>query len=213
MPTILRGVTIVEGLPRTQGQEIRMLEDLLVMADFQCEPKRCYTRSLFLRTLFETKHRFLHISAHGDGEELEIGGKRTQIVTCEHMQAYLKCNGLRKPLRSHLVTLSSCADISNVFVGDFHKVTGVTAVLSPMSTIDFADSAMFSMLFYYSLAFSPSLSRLSREKIDDQEINTTGRISQFIDSFQRAKIAYLGVGGRGAHRLFYWHGDEQGMVT
>ena len=76
-----------------------------------------------------------------------------------------------------------------------HKHTCATAIITPLASLDFDESALFAMMFYFTLLAPAG----RRKKHKDAE-----RLAQYIDSFNRTKAAYLNVGGTGAHRLDYW---------
>ena len=216
MPVNLNpSLRIIEGIrPGKRGQDARMIGEFLKMAEWKCQIKDLTANSKdpkgeFLRSLLKTKSRFIHISAHGGEAEISLEDRKQTKINIDDITAFCGRKGVaRKPLKHRFLTLSACGHISNNFVIKLNKVTSVTAVISPLTPVHFSESALFSTLFYFSLARFPHLSLLSVDQTDDTETTTEGRVAQYIDSFQKAKVAYLTVGGTGAHRLDYWWGDE-----
>ena len=139
-----------------------------------------------------TPPRYIHISAHGDGDSLDIGRGE---ITAKKIQ--------KNPgsLKDQLITISACSRLSGRLVGAFLN-KGASAVISPSAEIDFDESSIFTAIFYFALSKCPNLSDNSRKGGDDST-RTPERLAQFIDTFQRAKQAYLGLGGAGAHCLEY----------
>ena len=203
-----RSVTIIEGIPKgtKEGREIRILDEFFnKMIEFKskCKLRQCETKSDFVKALRESDSRFLHISAHSNGERLVIGRKEIFVEAADLKVCKLK---------NRFLTISACGHISTKFVQQLHSETKVTAVILPMATVGFAESALFTSIFYFTLARARGLSQLS-EVADSDETDTSFRLAQYIDAFQRAKIAYLGTGGNGAHRLFYWYERNLNTVT
>lgn len=206
---------IIEGIHSAKrGQDARMIGEFLKMAEWKCHIKDLTRKSdnpkeVFLRFMLKTKSRFLHISAHGGEAGISLEDPKKTKLDIDDFKEFCRRKGMeREPLKHRFVTLSACGHISNNFVVKLNKVTSVTAVISPLTPIHFSESALFSTLFYFSLARFPNLSLLSVDQTDDTETKTEGRIAQYIDSFQKAKVACLTVGGAGAHRLDYWWGGD-----
>lgn len=200
-----RSVTIIEGISKEtkEGREGKILDEYFnKMIEFKskCETHQCETKSDFVKALKESNSRFLHISSHGNKEGLEIGQKH-----------FIKAADLKEcKLRNRFLTISACGHISTKFVQQLHSKTKITAVILPMAKVAFAESMLFTSIFYFSLARAPRLSQIS-EVDDSGETTTSSRLAQYIDAFQRAKMSYLGIGGNGAHRLFYWY--ERSLIT
>ena len=169
------------------------------MIEFRHKTIRCKSKSQLTEALGKPA-RYFHISAHGDGKNLYVKDKRID-------PASLDCS-----LKESFVTLSACATISADFVTRLRKSTRVSAVISPMASVGFGESALFAALFYFSLAQAPKLSAISRLG-DAEEAQLPGRLAQYIDAFQKSKHAYNHAGGTGAHRLFYWYGRQRVVVT
>lgn len=186
-----RKVVLVECIPKKDGQDARMLDEFLKMINFDREKSRCKTADEMSKAL-DGKARYYHVSAHGDGEALYVGEMRVDLCSLHHS------------LLGSFVTLSSCANMSAKVITRLHKSTKVSAVISPMASVGFGESALFATLFYFTLAQSPKLSGISRDG-EDSETKIDGRLAQYIDAFQKSKYAYAHAGGAGAHRLFYWY--------
>ena len=211
-----RKVRIIEGIsPRDEGQEKPILDEFLKMmsvprdsisVDNRYEKEKL--KNDFLYKLFRKgKNRYIHISAHGDGDSLVIGSNKGRIASedvlkCQHItcQSTVRQKNLskksldKKPLDGSLITLSACGNLLGNFAEALHK-RGASAVIRPLNSIYFPESAMFVMLFYFILR-----SRLAdgrRKKVEEC-------IAEYIDTFQTAKIHYLNMGGTGTHRLDYW---------
>ena len=213
--SLSRSVRIIEGIaPKKNGQDARLLGEFLTMAGWDFVISKTYRKSktnrrLFLNALFKTSDRFLHISCHGDENGLSLEDPENTTIGVKDVKDYLKKRGLgAEPLAHRFITLSACGHVSGSFVKQLHNVTKVTAVISPLAPVEFSESALFSTMFYFSLAQAPKLSVLSRRRSDSTEVKTAGRLAQYIDAYQKTKIAYLELGGTGAHRLDYWWENE-----
>lgn len=197
-----------------------MLKEFLKMTDWSYEIRNVFRSSAsknkrkFMKNFLERNDRFIHISAHGIDNGLSLEDPNETEITIDDIDAYAKKTTKRKQILEHkFVTLSVCGQISNGFTVRLHDITSVTAVISPLAPVSFAESALFSVLFYFSLSQSPKLSNRSMPKTDASDIRTPGRIAQYIDAYQRTKISYLGIGGTGAHRLDYWWENEHVIVN
>ena len=209
---------IIEGIRSgTKGQDARMIGEFLKMAKWPCEIKKVTkppkppkdNKEVFLRYFLRSKNRFIHISAHGGKDSLSLEDRCKTNITVDDIQRFCEKNSVSsESLKHRFVTMSACGHISNSFAIKLNEITSVTAVVSPLTPIHYSESALFSTMFYFSLARFPHLSRHSMDKTDETETKTSGRIAQYIDSFQMAKLAYLTIGGTGAHRLDYWWGDK-----
>lgn len=216
MPTkIRRSLCIIEGIRSGDaGQDARMIGEFFQVVQWKCQIRDLTENSDnpkndFLRFLLKAKSRFIHISAHGGKTGISLGDHKKTKIDINDIKKFCRRKGVaRDPLKHRFVTLSACGHISNNFVVKLNEATSVTAVISPLTPIHFSESALFSTLFYFSLARFPKLSLHSVDQTDDAETRTEGRIAQYIDSFQKAKMAYLTIGGTGAHRLDYWWGDD-----
>lgn len=210
------GVRIIEGIrsgKNSEGQDARMLGEFLKMAGRQPNVCKVYKfrkdeKRQFLSALLNSKHRFLHISAHGDRTGFLLQDKNETEITAADIQDYCRKHVSRTrpytPLHKKFVTISSCGHVSAEFVMKLHESTGVTAVISALAPIGFSDSALFSSLFYFSL-FSYLYTK--------QPKKLSERVALYVDAYQRTKLAYLGIGGSGSHRLDYWWNTEHVVVN
>ena len=192
-------VALIECTTKSEGQDARILTELLKMIGFRYDNIRCKDKEQLAKAL-DQPARYFHISAHGDGKRLDVNGEPVGPDS-------LSCS-----LLGSFVTLSVCATISADFITRLHESTRVSAVISPLASVGFGESALFSTLFYFSLAQAPKLSAISRRG-DADETQLPGRLAQYIDAFQKSKHAYSHAGGTGAHRLFYWHRGQSVVVT
>ena len=71
-------------------------------------------------------------------------------------------------------------------------------MISPLSDVHFSESALFWMVFYFSLLGPRS---------DTTTPDDDAPFARIVDAFNRSKTAYLSVGGTGAYRLDYWFDD------
>ena len=190
-----------------------MLGEFLKMAGRQPNVCKVYKfrkdeKRQFLSALLNSKHRFLHISAHGDRTGFLLQDKNETEITAADIQDYCGKHVSRTrpytPLHKKFVTISSCGHVSAEFVMKLHESTGVTAVISALAPIGFSDSALFSSLFYFSL-FSYLYTK--------QPKKLSERVALYVDAYQRTKLAYLGIGGSGSHRLDYWWNTEHVVVN
>ena len=198
-------VRLIEAISKKDvGQEAVISSEIMKMAGMKSEVKEVDgpdARKAFFRALFKGKPRYIHISAHGDGDSLTVGKEK---ITAADIQKH------EGSLEHQLITISACSKLSGHLVGAFFEKEAA-AVISPTAEIDFDEAALFSALFYFALSKCPKLSDNSRRGGRDSTF-TSARVSQFIDTFQRAKQAYLGLGGAGAHYLEYSFGSERRYV-
>ena len=198
-------IVLIEGISEDdKGQEMPILREFFGMLGWQCEPRRAHglasakdNRAAFLEALLETESRFVHLSAHGSGSDLTVDryAPNEAKVNLRHIKNFRRKKGLRAPLSGRFVTISACGDIAPSFALGLHEHAGATAVITPLASLDFDESALFAMMFYFTL-----LAPVGRDEVHRR----AERLAQYIDSFNRTKTAYLGVGGTGAHRLDYW---------
>ena len=198
---------IIEGVSADdRGQDAPIQEEIAKMTGMKYEvieiddgdPVR-----QFLSTLFSDRPRFIHISAHGDGDSIDVGPNGSEVDSCD-----IENNG--GSLKGQFITLSACSSLSGRFVQALHK-KGASAVVSPTMAVPFDESAIFATMFYFSLSRCPGLSEASPAPVES-DTTTSARISQYVDTFQRTKIGYLGLGGSGAHRLSYVHAGVRECV-
>lgn len=213
--SLSRSIRIIEGIaPKKNGQDAKLLGEFLTMAGWDFSISKTYRKSnrnkrIFLDALFQTNNRFLHISSHGSKNGLALEDPNETTIDVKDIQSYLKKKSLgSQPLSNRFVTLSACGHVSGNFIKNLHEITSVTAVISPLAPLEFSESALFSTMFYFSLAQAPKLSVLSRRGSSSTEVKTAGRLAQYIDAYQKTKVAYLELGGTGAHRLDYWWEKE-----
>ncbi|MDE0364382.1 MAG: hypothetical protein OXP09_02290 [Gammaproteobacteria bacterium] len=207
-------IVLIEGISDTdRGQEMPILKEFFGMLDWECKPRKAHglasakhNRAAFLEALLQTKSRFVHVSAHGSGSDLTVDryAPNEARTNLRDIMDFCQTKGLRAPLSGRFVTISACGDIAPSYALGLHKHAEVTAVITPLASLDFHESALFTMMFYFTLLAPPG-----RKKVR----NRSERLAQYIDSFNRTKIAYLNVGGSGAHRLDYWWRGEHTTIN
>ena len=165
--SLTRSLRIIEGIsPNENGRDAPMLKEFLKMTDWDYEicnvfrssksSKKSSNKRKFLKNFLERKDRFIHISAHGIDDGLSLGDTNETNITIDDIKAHTK-KTKKRILEHKFITLSVCGKISNGFTVRLHETTSVTAVVSPLSPVSFAESALFSVLFYFSLSqFPPS---------------------------------------------------------
>jgi len=207
-------VRLIETISPKEGQDAIVLSELLKMAGWASSrheitgKTKKQQKEWFLNKLLLGKDRFIHISAHGSADGGLIVGDKSVEVSGKDIAEYCKAKTSdSKPLKGRFVTLSACGEISGRLPLDLNEAAGVTGVISPLVEVGFAETAVFMVLFYFALAKYPKLSDFSSSS-DKAQTRTSRRIAHYIDSFQKAKLAYLGIGGTGAFRLNYWWEDE-----
>ena len=209
-------VSIIEGIKSgkgSEGQDARMLGEFLKMIGREPDVCEAYkakkaSRDNFLNVFLDSDFRFLHVSSHGDKRGFRLQDLNKTKINSDDIREY--CKGKEtakrpyKPLRKKFLTISACGHVSGDFVNELHRWTGVTAVISALAPVWFADSALFSSLFYFSLF---------KDMDATKPENLSQRIAMYVDAYQRTKAAYLSIGGIGAHRLDYWWNDEHIIVN
>ena len=193
-----------------------MLGEFLKMADIKTRICKIYesrknTKSRFLKDLLRSNARFLHISAHGNKNGFSLQDKGETKITAKSIQNYCtkRTSGSRpfNPLHKKFVTISACGHVSAEFVKKLHGSTRVTGVISALAPLGFADSALFASLFYFSLF------KESEDFNDLKDLKFSELVALYVDAYQRTKVAYLSIGGAGAHRLDYWWNAEHVVVN
>ena len=203
-------VVLIEGISADdQGQEMPILSEFFLMLKWHCDPRDASgqgspekNKTSFLKALLRTQSRFIHVSAHGSGSDLTLDqrGPNEANIELDDIKGYCRKRKLCDPLSGRFITISACGDIAPSFALGLHEHAGATAVITPLASLEFHESALFAMMFYFTL-----LAPRERKK----KHKVAGRLSQYIDSFNRTKTAYLSVGGTGAHRLdYWWHGEH-----
>ena len=194
---------IIEGVSADdRGQDAPIQEEIAKMTRMDHEVIEIDEEDAvgqFLSMLFSGRPRFIHISAHGDGNAIEVGPNGSEVDWCG-------IESSSGSLKGQFITLSACSSLSGRFAQALHK-KGASAVVSPTMVVSFDESAIFAAMFYFSLYRCPGLSEASPAAVESDK-TTSARISQYVDTFQRTKAGYLGLGGKGAHRLSYSHGGE-----
>ena len=209
-----RQIVLIEGISTSdEGQELPILREFFQMLGWDCDPREAYShgspkknKAAFLKALLRSRSRFIHVSAHGSGSDLTVDqeGEHEAAINLDDIKNYLQKRKLRAPLDGRFITISACGDIAPSFALGLHQHAGATAVVTPLASLDFDESALFAMMFYFTLLAPPG-----RKK----KHNAGEHLSQYIDSFNRAKTAYLSVGGSGAHRLDYWWKQEHVTIN
>jgi hypothetical protein len=198
-----RSVRIIETiLTGDSGQDIRVLRDLIKMVGFTVNPILMTgktTRDSFIKKLIYGNERYVHVSAHGDSDGFYIHGHRRIHVGIDHISQEIGGESEQNPLKDRFLTVSACGDPSLKFWKEFHRFTGVCAIVAPMGEVGFDESAMFYASFYFALLRYPG---------SDKSQKTHQRLTSFIDTFQRTKGAYLALGGNGGYRLCFWWGGD-----
>ncbi len=210
----IKQITLIEGISEDdRGRDMPILREFFRMLGWNCVVQDATgkrpqaNKEKFLDELLRTQSRFIHVSAHGSGSDLTLdqGGVGPAEIKLSDIRSYREKKELPKhPLSERFLTISACGDIAPSFALGLHQHAGATAVISPLASLDFHESALFAMMFYFT-PLTPSNRKESHK--------TSERISQYIDSFNRTKVAYLSVGGSGAHRLDYWWRKEHVTVV
>ena len=214
MPKVKKRLRIVEAISKrgNPGQEKPILEEFLKMVGMKYESlavdnrnKQDKLKQDFLEKLLfggkDDRYRYIHISAHGDGDSLCLGPEKDCEITSADVRThnYSRCE---KPLAESLITVSACGSLLGGFPKALHQ-RGAIAVVRPLNEINFSESAMFIILFYFMLR--------QRHVLDEGKKSSDERIAEYVDVFQRTKMSYLNIGGTGTWRLDYW--IRQGKKT
>ena len=207
MPTPKKQLKIIEAISTrgNPGQEKPILEEFLKMVELGYESLSVDNRKTgetlkkdFLdKLLFGKKrrgYRYIHISAHGDGDSLIIGPEQDCYVTSDDVRSHRR-NDRKRPLDGSLITVSACGSLLGRFPTALCE-RGANAVIRPLSEVDFPESAMFTILFYFMLS--------RRDGLGEDELEETERVAAYVDIFQRTKMSYLNMGGTGTWRMDYW---------
>jgi hypothetical protein len=194
--SIKRALRMIETVPSGEGQEVEILHQFVRdMLEYPVEKLPRVTgrtrKADFVELLVGGPELHRHVSSHGNGQGLYLHGRRGTVVRAEDLQR--GCQG--KPLKGRFLTVSACGEPTVDYWNSLHECSGVEAIIAPMAAVSFSDSALFYMAFYFALFRLPD----ARDKKETPE-----RLSDFIDTFQRVKSSFLGLGGRGAFRLLFW---------
>lgn len=202
------GVLLIEAIPRSEGlKEIESLFHILKMTNFPPRSKEITEKNSkeeFIKLVATSKRRYVHISSHGDESGFYINGNIP--VTIDDFKDYNKENEnvLEGAMEGRFLTISACGTISDEFLKNLHELLKFEAVISPMNVVNFDESAIFFINFYF------NLSRLSRSI---RAVGKDIKLVDFIDTFQKTKIGYLLQGGLGGMRLLYTNGEHGRLVT
>lgn len=206
-------IVLIEGISTDdRGQELPILSEFFQMLKWDYDPCDVFgqgspdrNKAAFLKALLNNRSRFIHVSAHGSGSDLTLEryGQDEADIGLDDIKAYCR-EQVAAPLSGRFITISACGDIAPSFALGLHKHAKATAVITPLASLDFHESALFAMMFYFTL-LAPG-GRKKNHKASE-------RLAQYIDSFNRTKAAYLSVGGSGAHRLDYWWHDDHVTIS
>lgn len=204
-----RSVRIIDAiLEKEPGRDIKVLPELIRMTGFKVEEVSLggkTSKDELIKSLLNGDNRFIHLSCHGDKDGFYFNGNRQTHVGISDIEKQIQKSDFKKlPLNKKFLTVSACGSLNQEFWKNMNEITGVSCVVAPMGTIDFADSSFFYSAFYFSLFKHPSCSK--RRQTDE-------RIMDYVDTFQKVKSAYLALGGFGAFRLtFWWDGEMKEII-
>lgn len=206
------GILLIETITESEGmEEINSLQNILKMAKFPSKKKRITEGNdvdefIKLFSLEDSKKRYIHISSHGGKNGFSIQGSKRTSVTINDFENYnKKYDGvLMKSMEGRFLTISACGSISDEFLKNLHKLLQFEAVISPMNEVNFDESAIFFINFYF------NLSRIGRSI---EKTRKEVKLVDFIDMFQKTKIGYLLQGGLGGMRLLYSTGEPGKLTT
>ncbi|TSK08499.1 MAG: hypothetical protein FPO08_04095 [Geobacter sp.] len=197
---IKRSVTLIDAiLAKEEGQESNILPEFIKMIGFEANAKVLSGNSSkqdFMEALLNGDSRFLHLSCHGDKDGFYFNGQRGTHVGIRDLENHIRLKIQKpSPLRGRFLTVSACGDPKVEFWENLHEITGISCVIAPMGKVDFDESSFFYTSFYFALL---------RHRYSCNRRDTSERIIDYVDTFQKAKSAYLALGGYGAFRLCFW---------
>lgn len=144
------GVLIIEGVPQYENSnEGRILFEFLNMV-IPDKVELYYdirSREEFNSSIEENKHKFIHISSHGD---VDATGK-VFLSFPRNMQIYPEDFVQLKGLQSRNVLITACEAGKSNFIYKLYKNTSIASVIAPRRDILFAESAMWCINYYYHL--------------------------------------------------------------
>lgn len=189
-------VCIFEAVPKNEHRESTVLQGLIEMTDRSAHVVDAVNmpRAAFVTEVGARKDRYLHFCSHGSASGLYVGSRST-LVGPEH---FPEGSGAA----DRFMTVSACGEPGIDVWERFHAKLGLAAIVAPMGTVYFPEAAVFYSAFYAALFGMRNPSKRSRDE----------SLVRFIDAFQRARCAYLGLGGFGAFRLLYWLHDGRHEV-
>jgi hypothetical protein len=200
-----KGVLLIETITKIEElEEIESLFHVLKMTDFppekvQITGKESKEKFILQFTKKNPKKGYIHISSHGDKDGFYIHGNRETTVTINDFLEYE--DELEGAMKGRFLTISACGSLSNEFFNKLHKLLQFEAVISPANEVNFDESAIFFINFYFNLS---KIYRSARKEV---------RLVDFIDTFQKTKIGYLLQGGSGGMRLLYNNGNRGKLET
>ena len=141
------GVYILECIPKKEGmKECIMLSEFLKMEiPGKVELKFIKSKKHFFETLNKNNSKIVHISCHGkyDDENLCLQMPKGYIYPEEFYED--------DHLKGRDVVITGCSLGRKNFAGEFLERTGAESLIAPMNDIEFIDSAMWCINFYYIL--------------------------------------------------------------
>lgn len=202
-----KGILLVETITKSEElEEVESLCHILKMTNFPpviMKITGTHTKEDFIKlfTRENSKKRYVHISSHAGKNGFFIHGARNTSITISDFKEY--DDELEEEMKGRFLTISACG-LSDKFLKNLHKLIQFEAVISPMNEVDFDESAIFFINFYF------NLSRIERSiKNTKKEV----KLIDFIDTFQKTKIGYLLQGGLGGMRLLYNTGEPGKLAT
>jgi len=113
-----RKVLLIDANPAYERKnEGRLIHEFLNIIEAKSDYKRVKSKKELLKLLERSRHGIIHISAHGEKDEICVGRGKVTVNDILNIGEKRKANGLRKAM---LVICSAChggsEDIASAFV-------------------------------------------------------------------------------------------------
>lgn len=140
-----RKVLLIDANPvRERKNEGKLIHEYLNIIEAKSDYKRVKTKRELLELLERAEHGIIHISAHGEKDEICVGRGKVTVDDILNVGEKRKAKGLRKV---RLVMCSAChggsEKIANAFVKAICKL-----YLGPKRETYWIDTAFLSIYFY-----------------------------------------------------------------
>ena len=189
----IEGVRIIDAITKSDvGREIETLPMILQMCGVECETFDLHggvSKADFVGSFGNCEQRFVHVSSHGRKDDFVIKGKKKTLVQPNDFAP------IKGSMKNKFLTVLACGTPYLGFLNSLRAVLLFDAFIAQMNLVDFADSALSFLMFYYQINKYEYLKKKSQR---DQ------RMVDFIDAFQKAKMAFFMIGAKGGFRLCYW---------
>jgi len=181
-----RSILLIEGISKAESyNETAIIAELAKMADFKAKRKQPNRKDEAIDLIRSQKYGLIHISSHGTKDSLQMGRATIRPVDLDPVDR----------IYSQILTISACEVGNKEFIRDIAYLLGIPIIIAPSRTIEFLDSAVFFVVFYY-LFFDSII-----KKRGDVYIYNSDILKRAESAFKKAKET-IGKSIRGGIKFF-----------